>query len=113
MSAPISLQSKVDDYLAERRRLGFKLRSGTLSSFARYVVSVGHQGPLTVKLMTDWARLDKTQNHASGASARRLGSLKPFTRWLRQFEPLTEVPDESIFGALPGRVAPHIYREDE
>jgi integrase len=32
---------------------------------------------------------------------------------LRQFEPRTEVPDESVFGPVPGRVAPHVYRENE
>lgn len=115
MSARNDLQVKVDDYLAERRRLGFKTRTGglALASFARYVASVYHQGPLTVNLMTDWARLDKTQRQSPGTWARRLKLLKPFTRWLRQFEPLTEVPDESVFGPLPGRVAPHIYGEDE
>ena len=45
--------------------------------------------------------------------ARRLKLLRPFTRWLRQFEPRTEVPHESLFGPVRGRVAPHIYREDE
>ena len=39
MSARISLQARIDDYLAERRRLGFQLRSRDtlLASFARYV----------------------------------------------------------------------------
>jgi integrase len=32
---------------------------------------------------------------------------------LRQFEPRTEVPDASVFGPLPQRLAPHIYREEE
>ena len=32
---------------------------------------------------------------------------------MRQFEPRTAVPDESVFGPVPGRVAPHIYREEE
>jgi integrase len=32
---------------------------------------------------------------------------------MRQFEPYTAVPDESIFGPVPGRVAPHIYRDEE
>ena len=39
--------------------------------------------------------------------------LRPFTRWLRQFEPATEVPDEAVFGAVPGRMTPHVYREGE
>ena len=47
MSAHISLQKRIDDYLAERRRLGFVLRSQDtfLAGFARYVASaiiVGH-----------------------------------------------------------------------
>ena len=34
-------------------------------------------------------------------------------RWLLQFEPLTEIPDHSIFGRIDGRQAPHIYSEQE
>ena len=84
-----------------------------LISFARYMDSVDHRGPLTVELMADWARHDKWQRGTPETWARRLKRLRPFTRWLRQFEPYTEVPDESVFGPVPGRVAPHIYREDE
>lgn len=115
MNARIDLQAKVDDYLAERHRLGFKLENMGLflASFTRYVTSVHHQGPLTVDLMANWARQDKAQSHKLGTGARRLKSLRPFTRWLRQFEPRTEVPDESVFGPAPGRVTPHIYREAE
>ena len=39
--------------------------------------------------------------------------LRSFTRWLQQFEPRTEVPDDAIFGRLPERQAPHIYSEQE
>jgi site-specific recombinase XerD len=115
MSAHIDLQAKVDDYLAERHRLGFKLENMKLflASFTRYVTSVHRQGPLTVDLMTHWARQDRAQRHKPGTGARRLKSPRPFTRWLRQFEPSTEVPDESVFGPVPGRVTPHIYREAE
>ena len=45
--------------------------------------------------------------------ARRLKILRPFTRWLRQFEPYTEVPDEAIFGSAGERLTPHIYSEQE
>lgn len=115
MSARTDLQIKVDDFLAERRRLGFELHSMgyALNSLASYAASGDHQGPLTADFMTDWARLDKTQLHTPGTGARRIELLRPFARWLRQFEPLTEVPDESAFGPVPGRVAPHVYREDE
>lgn len=115
MSTPIDLRAKVDDYLAERHRLGFKLQNMALAlaSFASYAEHVGHQGPLTTDVMADWARQDKAQSHPLGTWARRLKVLRPFTRWLRQFEPSTEVPDASVFGPVPGRVAPHIYRDDE
>ena len=115
MSARITLQARIDQYLAERRRLGFELDSmgHALARFARYVAQVGHRGPLTVDLMADWARLATAGHRARATSARRLRLLRPFTRWLRQFDPATQVPDEALFGPIPGRVTPHIYREQE
>jgi hypothetical protein len=60
MSAPASLQSRIDLYLTERRRLGFACRNeaGTLRSFVHHVQSVNHRGPLTMEVMADWARRD-------------------------------------------------------
>ena len=39
MNAVVTMQTRVEDYLAERRRLGYYLRSTALAlrSFARYV----------------------------------------------------------------------------
>lgn len=115
MSARGTLQARIAQYLAERRRLGFELDSmgHALYRFARYVAAVGHRGALTVDLMAAWARQGKGGEGTRATSARLLHQLRPFTRWLRQFEPATEVPEEAIFGAIPGRVAPHIYRDDE
>jgi len=115
MSAPVTLQARVEQYLAERRRAGFELSTmgHGLASFSRYVGDAGHQGPLTVDLMAAWARQAKGGLGDRATSARRLKMLRPFTSWLRQFEPATEVPDEAVFGRVPGRMAPHIYREPE
>ena len=115
MSARVSLQTRIDDYLAERRRLGFQLRSWDtfLAGFARYVANRHHRGSLTVELMADWARDDTWRRETPGTWARRLAKLRLFTRYLKQFAPDTEVPDESMFGPVPGRVAPHIYHEEE
>jgi integrase len=115
MSARVSVQARIDDYLAERRRLGFRLRSWDtfLAGFARYVASRHHRGSLTVELMADWARDDTWHRETPGTWARRLEKLRLFARYLKQFEPDTEAPDESIFGPVPGRVAPHIYHEEE
>jgi len=115
MSAHISLQRRIDDYLEERRRLGFVLRSSDtfLSGFASYVTRRHHRGPLTAELMADWVRQGKGGQGSPETWVRRLGKLRSFVRYLKQFEPDTEVPDESIFGPEPGRVAPHIYHEEE
>lgn len=115
MSAPQSLRARVECYLTERRRLGFGLRSAayTLRGFARYVRHIGHHGPLTVEIMADWARRDSHGSSDPHTWARRLKQLRPFTRWLQQFDPRTEVPEEALFGRLPQRQAPHIYNEGE
>jgi integrase len=115
MSARISLQARIDDYLAERRRLGFELRSRDtlLAGFARYVANRHHRGALSVELMADWARHDKSNRGTPETWARRLAKLRHFARYLKQFEPDTEVPEESVFGPEPGRVTPHIYRDEE
>jgi integrase len=115
MNAPASLLSRVALYLAERRHLGFLCRdeAGILRSFAHHVQSVNHLGPLTVEVMADWARRNSSGNSNPHTWARRLKKLRTFMRWLQQFEPRTEVPDDSIFGRLPARQAPHIYSEQD
>jgi hypothetical protein len=63
--------------------------------------------------MADWARQAKAGHGDRATLARRLKMLRPFTAWLRQFDPATEVPDEATFGRVPGRMTPHVYREPE
>lgn len=115
MSAHVTLQARVEQYLAERRHAGFELSTvgHGLERFSRYVDQIGHHGPLTVDLMAAWASQAKGGRGDRATSARQLRLLRPFTGWLRQFEPATEVPDEAIFGPVPGRTAPHIYSEHE
>jgi integrase len=66
-----------------------------------------------VDIMTDWARQDSHGSTDPLTWARRLKLLRTFLRWLQQFEPHTEVPDDAIFGPLPERLAPHIYSSQE
>ena len=49
--------------------------------------------------MTDWARRDSHGSNDPHTWARRLKHLRSFTRWLQQFEPRTEVPDNTILSA--------------
>jgi integrase len=115
MKANTSLNARAEQYLAERRRLGFN--DGTvaysLRSFVRHIEVVRHRGALTIEVMTDWARRDSHGSNDPHTWARRLKHLRSFARWLRQFEPLTEIPDHTIFGRIDERQAPHIYNETE
>jgi integrase len=115
MNARLSLAERVEQYLAERRRLGFELRpnGATLKRFARYVEALGHRGPVTMEVMTAWARQVKKGRGDRATAARALRTLRPFMRWLQHFEPATEVPDEAVFGTVPARLAPHIFRDEE
>ena len=115
MSAKATLAARVEQYLAERRRLGLRLRtmSYSLHSLVEHVRRTGHRGALTFEVMGAWARQARQGHGIHVTLARRLRRLRPFTRWLQQFEPATEVPDEAIFGPIPGRQAPHIYRDEE
>jgi hypothetical protein len=53
VSGAATLAARVEQYLAERRRLGFDLRtmSYSLRSLAEYVRKTRHRGALTVELM--------------------------------------------------------------
>lgn len=114
MRTTTTIQRAVQEYLDDRRRLGFDLRiSGLLLlHFARYADARGHRGPLTLELQLEWAR---TQAHRATPItwARRLEILRPFARYYRQVEPNTAVPDLTTFGRAHRRLTPHIYTEQE
>lgn len=115
MKTTATMQTRVDNYLAERRHLGFELKKAgyVLASFARYVDQLGASRPLTVELMAEWAKGDKWHKENPATWARRIKSLRPFIAYFQQFEPLTEMPDPSVFGGVPGRVSPHIYPQQQ
>ena len=115
MNMHITMETHAENYLSERRRLGFGLRTSgyLILSFARYVDSLNSQEPLTVEIMADWARQDQGNTGNPSTWARRLKNLRSFCRYLQQFEPRTEVPDDTIFGRIGQRLAPHIYNEQE
>jgi integrase len=39
--------------------------------------------------------------------------VRHFARYLKQFEPDTEIPEEPVFGPKRARVTPHIFHEKE
>ncbi|NOQ77864.1 MAG: tyrosine-type recombinase/integrase [Gammaproteobacteria bacterium] len=115
MNTIITMQTHANNYLAERRGLGFSLRSPgySINSFAHYVDTFNCKRPLTVAVMADWSKQDKSKSNNPITWAARLKKLRPFAHYLQQFEPETEVPDKSVFGSTSYRLAPHIYTENE
>lgn len=107
------LTDQIDDYLALRRSLGFKLRTDgwLLADFARYADRVGHHGPVTADLAVRWAT--NTERDAVYA-ARRLETIRGFTRHQAVFDPRTEIPPVGLLGpATRPRSSPHIYTDVE
>jgi integrase len=109
-----SMQRRVQVYLDERRRLGYAL-SGTgerLLDFARFADKIGHKGPLTLKLIVDWAKGQATR--ATPITwARRVEIIRPFAKFCARDEPDTAIPRVDMFGPPHRRLTPHIYSDEE
>jgi integrase/recombinase XerD len=100
----------VDDYLALRRGLGFKLakEGRLLPGFAAFAEARG-AGTVTVELALGWALLP------AGVSpvwaAQRLSMLRGFARYLRTVDPAAQLPPADLLPARTGRVSPYIYSD--
>ncbi|MEQ8921471.1 MAG: hypothetical protein RLP08_08885, partial [Marinovum algicola] len=114
MTATRTLLSLAEDYLAERRALGFDLRipGEQITAFARFVDAAGHTGPITTRITLDWVQ-GQSQHAKPSSWVRRLDILRPFARYLARLDPATEFPQTAIFGRAHRRLAPHIYSEQE
>lgn len=113
MTRPTSFVHLVDEYVAERRRLGFALRidAGQLLGFARYVQETGHHGPLTPELVERWALLPGARPRRF--PARRVDAVRPFMRHLTALGLATAVPARDGLGRSRVRPIHHIYTDDE
>lgn len=61
MNTTIAMTTHAENYLRERRQLGFGLRNPgyAVLSFARYIDALDSQEPPTIEVMADWARQDR------------------------------------------------------
>lgn len=106
------LHRGVENYLATRRALGFKLeREGRL--LPDFVEHLGQAGIATIT--TDAALAWATQ--PSGANPRwwaaRLAMVRNFARWWAAFDPTTEVPPADLLPARSQRAEPYPYSDDD
>jgi integrase len=113
MSQAPTMVSRVEDYLAARRHLGFDLRIAgqQLLAFARCADQAGHQGPVTIDVAVHWAQRGTQATRLT--RARRLEVLRPFITYRSQFDAGTELVPPRFFGAAHRRLVPHIYTEPE
>lgn len=113
MKRQLRMVTLVQSYLANKRCLGFDLRGAgqQLLNFARFADAAGHQGPLTADIAVSWAR--SAPHHAPITWARRIEIVRPFAKYLQQFDVATEIPGSNLFGRAHRRLAPHIYTAPE
>ena len=106
------LTKAIDDYLALRRSLGFKLRSAgaALMNFASFME--GQQAPsITTRLALDWAQQPPDAQPAHWAQ--RLSFVRGFARHHVATDPSTEVPPPGLLPYRPARARPYLYSHDE
>ena len=112
MRAARSLTNEVKAYLSDRRHLGFSLvgEGSQLLAFALFAEAQGYDGHLTEDLAKAWAQHGQPSRLTS---ARRLDSVRRFSKYRLQFDSRTEIPETGLFGPSTRRLTPHIYETRE
>ncbi|MGH9267739.1 MAG: tyrosine-type recombinase/integrase, partial [Acidimicrobiales bacterium] len=106
------LRARLDEYLALRRSLGFKLRRDglILAQFVDYCEAAGIT-TITTEAALAWAKLPE------GGSpywwAWRLSIVRVFATYLQALDPATEVPPKGLLPAAQQPIAPYPYTEHD
>jgi len=105
------LRQQIDDYLAVRRSLGFRMArpEKLLAQFADYLEQAG-TGTVTTEHALAWAVLPG--GHPSW-HAYRLAVARGFAAWLRTVDPDAEIPPVGLIPARKPRATPYLYADDE
>jgi len=105
-----ALSQSVADYLAIRRAVGFKLDTADrwLADFPWYVES--HGGAVTIAIGLEWAA---STTKSKGGAARRLSTVRLFSRYLQAIDPGTEVLPPGLVPFVSRRRVPYLYSEGE
>jgi integrase len=102
-------RTALEDYLALRRSLGFKLeRPGQLlADFTGYLETAGAR-TVTTELALAWATAPADADPAWWRA--RLAAIRPFARYLATLIPGTEVPPAGLLpGPVSRRAVPYLY----
>lgn len=107
-----ALHQAVDDYLALRRAMGFKLYAAGLL-LPRFIDFLEQQG-VTV-ITTEWAVHWATQPRQVQPAewARRLSLVRGFARYYSGIDPRTEIPPTQLLPHRYPRRSPYLYSDAE
>ncbi len=105
------LREALNDYLAVRRALGFKLArtEKLLCQFLTYLHEQGQVRVTTEHALT-WATL---ANGGDAWRALRLGAVRGFAAYLHSIDPAHEVPAAGLLPDPPHRGTPYLYTDEQ
>ncbi|MFF4259895.1 tyrosine-type recombinase/integrase [Streptomyces sp. NPDC001663] len=108
-----TIRQHAEEYLAMRRRLGFKLTTfgEKLMSFVSYLEHTGVT-VLTTEAALAWAT-DTPHSTDQVHWSRRLMVVRIFARHLKTLEPATEVPPDDALPHHYRRITPHLFTPAE
>jgi len=106
------LRQAIQDYLALRRSLGFKLQDAGrwLSKFADFLEARGATC-ITTQLALEWAQQDPMV--LPSTCAQRLGYVRGFARYQVAVDPRTEIPPPGLLPFRPRRAQPFLYSQEQ
>ena len=106
------LHQRVNEYLALRRAMGFKLREHglLLPRFADFVEQSGAT-TVSIDLMLDWATQPTGVDPFRWRS--RLSVVRGFARYLRVLDSATQVPPPRLLAYRPSRPTPFLFSDEE
>lgn len=107
-----TLRELLQDYLAMRRALGFKLRTdGTgLLSFVAFMEQA-RADSITTDLALAWAKQPTSVQPARWAQ--RLSYVRGFARYCRAIDPRTEIPPSGLLPFPHRRPSPYFFTDDD
>ena len=106
------LTKAIQDYLALRRNLGFKLRDAglALAKFASFMEQQNAES-ITTQLALEWAQ--QPSNAQPALWAQRLSYVRCFARHHIASDPKTEIPAPGLLPFRPQRANPYLYSDEE
>jgi integrase/recombinase XerD len=106
------LRQAMEEYIALRRSLGFKLRDMAtgLADFASFLEQKA-QPYITTALALEWAM--QPRDHQPSDWARRLGFVRVFARHWSATDPRTEIPPDGLLPFRAQRAHPYLYTDQE